>query len=156
VKGCWATLKPDFVKVLKGLPHATEFEVQASLNEPIAALLLSRLAACAAVELDPAYANRLVSIARDVRPARGPRSAAYFSALSALGPILADRPKFPIEARDLVYGGEGTVQSVKKAGANAATRCACMTASNRESRAFAGERNGTWREIKYRNWELSR
>lgn len=150
VKGCWATLKPDFVKVLKGLPHATEFEVQASLNEPIAALLLSRLAACAAVELDPAYATRLVSIARDVRPARGPRSAAYFSALGALGPILADRPKFPIEARDLVYGGdaelldaasslvaekmstskidvmgwagdggEGTVQSVKKAGGNA-------------------------------------
>jgi len=150
VKGCWATLKPDFVKVLKGLPHATEFEVQASLNEPIAALLLSRLAACAAVELDPAYANRLVAIAREVRPARGQRSAAYFSALSALGPILADRPKFPIEARDLVYGGdveildaasslvaekmgtskldvmgwagdggEGTVQSVKKAGANA-------------------------------------
>lgn len=149
VKGCWATLKPDFVKVLKGLPHATDFETRASLNEPIAALLLSRLAACAAVELDPVYANRFVTADREVRPARGPRSAAYFSALSALGPILADRPKFPIQARDLVYGGdsdlltaassliaekmgsskvdimgwvgeggESTVQSVKKSGAN--------------------------------------
>ncbi len=149
VKGCWATLKPDFVKVLKGLPHGTEFEARASLNEPIAALLLSRLAACAAVELDPVYANRFVTAALQVRPARGPRSAAYYAALSALGPILADRPKFPVEARNLVYngdtdlvtaassliaeksgsskvdimgwvgdGGESTVQSVKKSGAN--------------------------------------
>ncbi|NVB81214.1 MAG: hypothetical protein HOV81_22650 [Kofleriaceae bacterium] len=101
MQGCWATLRKDFLDVMKTMKHANENEAYESLNEPVPALLFGRLAACAQVEQDAAYARELGDLTNKVRYARGPRTAAYYAAVAALGDILADRAKFPVEARDL-------------------------------------------------------
>ncbi len=101
MKGCWAPLRKDFIAVLKTLKHSTDVETYESLNQPIPSLLFERLAACAAVDQDKLYANRLLSMTRDLRYSRGPRIAAHYAALEALGQILADRSKFPIKLDDL-------------------------------------------------------
>jgi len=145
VQGCWPTLRKDYLDVLASMKHGTEPELVEAQNHPIAALLFTRLAACAAVEADPAYANRLLGLSRDIRYARGVRTAAYYAALEALGPIKDDRAKFPVSTADLHLfkdraltdaasrlpdtskstidsmgwvgeDGEGTVKSVKKSG----------------------------------------
>ncbi len=102
LKGCWADLRKDFVAVAKTLKHGPSAkETEQSVNDPVASLLFSRLAACAVVDQDAAYANRLLSISRDLRPSRGPRVAAYYAALDAFAEIKEDRKKFPIEAENL-------------------------------------------------------
>ncbi len=97
MQGCWAPLKKDFIDVMKTMKHANANEAYESLNEPVPALLFQRLVACAAVDKDAAFAERLNGLAGKVRYSRGPRSAAYFAGLSALKEILDDRRNFPIE-----------------------------------------------------------
>ena len=64
--------------------------------------LFGRLAACAAVDKDAGYANVLLDIMKSkLRYSRGPRTAAYYAALAALGEIRADRAKFPVDDSDL-------------------------------------------------------
>ena len=141
LKGCWPVLRKDFLGVAKTLKHGTEVEFREAMSDPIASLLFMRLAACAAYDgTDKHYAETLLRLANDLRFARGPRTAAYYSALDALGQINDDRPKFPIHQKEFhffknnaVYseafgaanekrsgmgfvgdGGKGTVKSIKK------------------------------------------
>jgi len=100
VKGCWKTLRADFVEVAKTLSKSTATEFQDALSDPVASLLFSRLVACASIDEDKNHASRLLAISRDVRYARGPRMAAYYEALSALGTIVEDRTKFSVTPSD--------------------------------------------------------
>lgn len=102
-KGCWPALYKDFVAVAKTLKHGSFVEFKESLSDPIASLLYSRLSACAAIDLDKNYAAQLLNISRDTRAARGPRLAAYYAALDALGKIRDDRTKFPIQPADFWF-----------------------------------------------------
>ncbi len=101
VAGCWPTLRKDFVDVVNDQKHGNANELKEALNNPIAALLFSRVVACASLDQDALYAGSLIKVARDVRFARGRRTAAYYGALEAIGPIMADRAKFPVAAKDL-------------------------------------------------------
>lgn len=96
VHGCWPVLRKDFIEVLKTLKRANPDELTNSLSESVPSLLFSRLAACAAVELDASYGMRLTAIARGLRYSRGPRIAAYSAAFDALGKIKSDRKRFPV------------------------------------------------------------
>jgi hypothetical protein len=142
--GCWKELHDDFLTVLKDQKHATENELKDSLQNPILSLLWGRLVACSSSDKDSAYTAELYFVSDKIRPARGMRTAAYYAAAEAFGPIKSDREKFPVEAKDLAsalkikddlvtggyrekkesqwdtmgfgtgYDGEGTVKSTKK------------------------------------------
>jgi hypothetical protein len=101
MKGCWPTLRKDFVGVAKTLEHHNVAEFKESLSAPLASLLFSRLAACAAVDGNGELATRLLRVDRDLRYSRGPRTAAFFGAFDTLETIVADRTKFPIRPQDL-------------------------------------------------------
>ncbi|HEY2745886.1 MAG TPA: hypothetical protein VGL86_14720 [Polyangia bacterium] len=104
LKGCWQPLRKDFISVAKTLKHGNVAEFRESLSDPIASLLFTRLAACAAYDAgDKHYAEMLLRQANDLRFARGPRVAAYYAALDTLGKINDDRPKFPIQQREFYF-----------------------------------------------------
>jgi hypothetical protein len=97
-------LRKDFVSVAKTLKHGNVVEFRESLSDPIASLLFMRLAACATYDSgDKHYAEMLLRQANELRFARGPRVAAYYAALDALGKIADDRPKFPIHPREFYF-----------------------------------------------------
>ncbi|HEY4182220.1 MAG TPA: hypothetical protein VGM90_35495 [Kofleriaceae bacterium] len=100
--GCWKDLKKDFLSVLKDQKHGNEQELKESLNNPIVALLFTRLIGCASVDQDPMYAERLYRLEEDgIRAARGARTAAYYGAVEAWSQIHADREKFPVSDQDM-------------------------------------------------------
>ncbi|MBX3160630.1 MAG: hypothetical protein KF773_31985 [Deltaproteobacteria bacterium] len=140
--GCWPALRKDFIDVLKPLPHGTEQELSRSLGHPIAGLLFSRLAQCATVDTDAAYAAKLTAVS--ARVTRGPRAAAHYGAIDALNAIREDKPGFTFNDRDLFLfkprnaspfldisrskldvmgwvgdGGEGVVKAVTRSGDHA-------------------------------------
>jgi hypothetical protein len=100
--GCWKDLRKDFLTVLKDQKHGTEQELKESLNNPIVALLFTRLIGCASVDQDPMYAERLYRLEEEgIRPARGARTAAYYAAVEAWSQIHSDREKFPVSDQDM-------------------------------------------------------
>jgi hypothetical protein len=101
LKGCWKELRADFMKVFKTLKFESPDEIKGTLSDPIASLLLSRLAVCAAVDTERFYAAWLLALSADLPLIRGPRTAAQFEAAAALGAILEDRTKFPVKHNDV-------------------------------------------------------
>jgi hypothetical protein len=99
--GCQKALKPDLVAVLKPLKKETATELVSEMNKsPIAGLLFRRFQACVAVDGDKSAAAEMTKI-KGIRVMRGPRAAAYYAVMDALGKIRADRAKFSIEERDI-------------------------------------------------------
>jgi hypothetical protein len=103
LEGCWAGLRKDYIGVLQTLERKDINQVKQAMSDPVASLLLSRLAACAAAGGDKSYAYKLLDVARKTRYARGPRLAAYYAGVDALSKILADRTKFPVTPRDFWF-----------------------------------------------------
>jgi hypothetical protein len=100
VKGCWNKLLPDFVAIAKTLDRSSAEGFAQELSASVPSILFTRLVACAAVDGDLAQASLLVAMI-PTRIVLGPRAAAYYGALEALGAIAADRPKFPVAPKDL-------------------------------------------------------
>src|SRR4029077_15226568 len=75
---------------------ATATEDKETLGGPIAALLFQRFVACTAVDENPVVAAHLRSI--EQRQVRGPRAAAYYATLEAVGKLTANHPRFPVKA----------------------------------------------------------
>jgi hypothetical protein len=99
--GCLPVLKKDFVAVTKSMKKDTVTDFIAQMNEsPVAGLLLRRLFACMAVDGDDGVARASLRI-EGIRVLRGPRAAAYYATLDALGKIRADRAKFSIEENEI-------------------------------------------------------
>jgi len=100
-RGCLDGLRGDFEKVAKNLKHDSAQELRESLSDPVASLLYQRMVLCVSVDDDANWAGQLRAIGADVRYARGPRVAAYWAAVEALGKILADRERFPVKLSDM-------------------------------------------------------
>ncbi|MBX3159564.1 MAG: hypothetical protein KF773_26570 [Deltaproteobacteria bacterium] len=98
--GCWPALRRELGAMLRGLPHASDEQLEMALHEPIAQLVVDRAAACAAVDLDPAYAQVLLAFATGTR-IRGPRVAAFYGARIALEAVQRDHPRFAIADDDM-------------------------------------------------------
>ena len=98
--GCWEPLRKEFLDVARTLKHDNAAQFKEALSDPVASLLFRRLAACGAADTDSQYAQVLVVQTKDLRFERGPRYAAYYAALDALGKILEDRSKFPVALAD--------------------------------------------------------
>jgi hypothetical protein len=109
MKGCWAPLKKDFVDAMKPLNKGNSTALEQALSDPITSLLASRLFACATIDADGAFADKLYRYVSDFRPSRGPRIAAYFASLDALAKIKADRAKFPVAPEDLKIWFKGGI-----------------------------------------------
>jgi hypothetical protein len=101
--GCAQKLKPDLAGVLKPLKRETADELKQQMNShPVAGLLFRRYQACVAGDGDKMAAQEMRGI-QGLRVIRGPRAAAYYAALDALGKIRADRTKFPIKEQELPF-----------------------------------------------------
>jgi hypothetical protein len=109
--GCEAQLRRDFLNVYRKLPHATDNEAKDSLSDPVASLLFRRLLVCMNIDGNDDLASDLTSqLLTQSRRSRGPRIAAYYGSLEALGKIKADRERFPIDAAALrAHGGSQDV-----------------------------------------------
>ncbi|HEX6837957.1 MAG TPA: hypothetical protein VF334_15370 [Polyangia bacterium] len=101
VRGCMPALRGDFEKMAHTLPHDTAHDLRESLSDPVASLLFQRMVLCAAIDDDANWAGQLRAIGSDIRYARGPRVAAYWAAVEALGKIVADRERFPVKLADM-------------------------------------------------------
>lgn len=104
--GCSKTLKADLAAVLKPLKRETAKDLIASINaHPIAGLLFRRYQACVAVDVDEMAAREMYRL-EPIRVIRGPRMAAYYATIDALGKIRADRTKFALQESDVPFDRE--------------------------------------------------
>jgi hypothetical protein len=102
--GCEAQLRKDFLTVYRKLRHADENEAKDSLSDPVAGLLFERLLVCMKIDGNAELAADLFSqLATQSRRSRGPRIAAYYAGLEALGKIKADRERFPVDANAFLW-----------------------------------------------------
>ncbi|MFT3707732.1 MAG: hypothetical protein QM817_08700 [Archangium sp.] len=94
LKGCTAELRGDVGKVLKGY-KSNDYKtiIGKASTDPIANLLMSRLAVCSAYEKVQGLPGALADIVQKGRDLRGPRSMAYYAMVDALAEALKDRPK---------------------------------------------------------------
>lgn len=94
LKGCTAELKGDVGKVLKGY-KLTDYKaiIGKASTDPIANLLMSRLAVCTAFEKVMGMSGVLADLVKKGRDLRGPRSMAYYAVVDAVAEALKDRPK---------------------------------------------------------------
>lgn len=94
LKGCTAELRGDVGKVIKGYKlNDYKAVIGKASVDPIANLLMSRLAVCTAFEKVVGLPGVLADLSRKGRDLRGPRSMAYYAVVDALAETLKDRPK---------------------------------------------------------------
>jgi hypothetical protein len=105
VKGCAATLRADFAKYLTTVKAKQPGEfTQAVISDSIGSLLMHRLIACDAADGLRSEAGLLAGTRALGADLRGPRLAALAAAISALGEVIKDRPKFPLSLSDARFG----------------------------------------------------
>ncbi|MDP3231166.1 MAG: hypothetical protein Q8N26_00220 [Myxococcales bacterium] len=94
LKGCTAELRADVGKVIKGY-KSQDYKaiIGKASTDPIANLLMSRLAVCSAFEKVTGLSGVLADLVQKGRDLRGPRSMAYYAVVDALAEALQDRPK---------------------------------------------------------------
>lgn len=97
-KGCAPTLRAGFAAYLKTVSVKSPKEFShAVVGDPVGSLLLQRLAVCEAAEGHPSIAGMLRASVEEGRILRGPRFAALYAAIEALGEVKKDRPKFAVD-----------------------------------------------------------
>jgi ribosomal protein L37AE/L43A len=100
-RGCSTPLRDDFRAYVRSAKPRDLAAVDALATDDIGVLLLSRLAACEALDGSGHAAVMLYTLGNAARTARGPRLAVYHALVDALSEIRADRERFPLEVRDL-------------------------------------------------------
>jgi hypothetical protein len=92
--GCSNELFPDAKKLVASY-KTNEFNalINQIASDPIASLLLSRLAVCFAYEKLEGGSGAIKDLVRKGRPLRGPRSMAYYAIVDAVVEITKDRPR---------------------------------------------------------------
>ncbi len=95
VKGCEAPLRADFQAIFKKIKHDDIETIRAELSDdPLAGLLLTRLAACMALDGDAGVGQMLEWVSNGLRITTGPRMAAYYATIDALGALKKDQRPF--------------------------------------------------------------
>jgi len=101
--GCQEPLKKDLAAVLKPLKRDNLQQLLDEMNaHPVAGLLFRRYQACVSGAGDASAAAEMAGV-KGLRVIRGPRAAAYFATVDAIGKVRADRSKFPIAEQDLGF-----------------------------------------------------
>jgi hypothetical protein len=109
-KGCSVALKKDADKLFKGLKATTYEEVIEKVTaDPIANVLLRRLATCYAVDNIPG-SGALRDLVQNGRDMRGPRSAGHFALLDALAAAKKDRPRLLLSMTNYWQEGSPTLE----------------------------------------------
>ena len=105
LKGCTAELLPDMQKLIKSYKLTDYNELRTRIaGDPIASLLMSRLALCTAFEKVYGLPGVLKDLVQGGRDLRGPRSMAFFAIQDAITDAKKDRPKFPLTLQTFVLG----------------------------------------------------
>jgi hypothetical protein len=102
-KGCWDDAWGHFTAHVAKAEADSLDEAKRAMTDLTGTILLEHVVACADAEGQAQIFTVLGQLFDRARPARGPRYAAYFAVLDALGEILADRSKFPVEPQALAY-----------------------------------------------------
>lgn len=104
VHGCARPLRSDVLAILKKLKHDNFDAIGAAISDhPVAGLLIKRLARC--LELERARGGEVVGMLADsVRVWTGPRMAAYFAMIEALG-AMPERRRPSLSIRHLRLDG---------------------------------------------------
>jgi len=106
IAGCTKILEPDLVGVLQPLAKPSVDVLIDEINKsPVAGLLFRRYQACVAADGDADAAREMIRIP-GIRVIRGPRAAAYYATIDALGKIRADRARFAVSERDVPFDRE--------------------------------------------------
>ena len=112
IADCYPTLAKDLAGVLKPMKKDTATELVAAMNKSnVAGLLFRRVQACVAGSGDASQAVEMTRLA-GLRVIRGPRQAAYFAMIDALGTIRADRAKFAIEEGDIPFDRDDILETL--------------------------------------------
>lgn len=107
LQGCSKELMPDVQKLIKSYKKPDYAElVKALANDPIASVLLSRLAVCFAAE-NVVGSGAFRDIVNQGRAFRGPRTMAYYAVVDALTEALKDRPKLLLVHTNFAYRSQG-------------------------------------------------
>lgn len=102
--GCSGALMPGAQKLIKGYKKGEYNEVVNQIaSDPIASLLLSRLAICLAYEKVYGGSGALKDLVQKGRDLRGPRSMAYYAVVDAVVAALKDRPKLLLNLSNYYY-----------------------------------------------------
>ena len=108
VKGCSVQLKKDAQKLIKSYKDATYHGLVTKISgDPIANLLLGRLAVCDGVDEVYGIAGALGDLVKNGRGLRGPRTATYYALLEAVVAAHKDRPKLLLTAESFWFNGPG-------------------------------------------------
>lgn len=102
--GCAAELQKDAQKLIKSYKLSDYNELIAKVgSDPIAQLLLSRLAVCFAVEKQHGGSGALKDLVKGGRDLRGPRSMAYYAVVDTLVETLKDRPRLLLQMNNFDF-----------------------------------------------------
>jgi hypothetical protein len=112
VKGCDGKLRPHVGRALSRLaPVDVKAAETAIMGDPVGGPAMERYILCEAMQKNAPYAAMLYPLYNRSRGHRGPRMAVYLAALDAVSPILADRPKFILGAKDFAPPGYSPIPS---------------------------------------------
>lgn len=102
--GCWDRTWSTLTRYVAAQQARTARAVRGALTDTFGAVLLGHAMLCADGEGQAYVSDQLKALYSAARPARGPRYAAYFAVVDALGVIRAERARFPVE---LGWFGDG-------------------------------------------------
>jgi hypothetical protein len=94
LKGCATDLQKDAEKLIKSYKSTDYNDLRQKIaGDPIASLLLSRLAVCDAADKVVGQSGALKDLLSRGRDLRGPRSMAYYAIVDAIADATKDRPR---------------------------------------------------------------
>jgi len=104
LQGCSKELMPDVQKLIKSYKK-TDYNdlIKLISSDPIASLLLSRLAICFAAEKVLGGSGAMRDLAQNGRSIRGPRSMVYYAVVDAVTEAVKDRPKLLVNVSNFYF-----------------------------------------------------
>jgi hypothetical protein len=101
--GCAADMQKDAQKLITSYKSSVYSELLTKIaSDPVASLLLSRLAVCYAAEKLPG-SGVLADLVKKGRDMRGPRSLAYYTIVDKIVETLKDRPRMVVSLANFNY-----------------------------------------------------
>ncbi|MBI5548562.1 MAG: hypothetical protein HY901_32160 [Deltaproteobacteria bacterium] len=99
LQGCSEPMRKSLAAYLKGQQPKTLDDVTRLANDEVGYMLTSALVVCYAYEERFLEAAETYNLMKTSRVERGPRTSAYYQAMSKLNEVLADQERFPLDPR---------------------------------------------------------
>ena len=116
LKGCSVQLQKDVEKLIRSYKEKTYQGLISKIDsDPIASLLISRLALCDAADEIYGLSGALADLVKNGRDQRGPRSATYYALVEAIAIAHKDRPRLLLQDEGFTFQsvGDGTTSLIR-------------------------------------------